>query len=74
MVSPAFKLIFIIFIKFVQILAHKAEHNCRKLPDGFIVGTASASYQVEGAWNESSKYGFDKLRCLFIIMKLPDFI
>lgn len=22
-------------------------------PDGFLIGTASASYQIEGAWNES---------------------
>jgi len=26
-----------------------------RFPDGFIWGTASASYQVEGAWNEDGK-------------------
>nr|ATP16791.1 multidomain GH1 [Lyrodus pedicellatus] len=26
-----------------------------KFPDDFIIGTASASYQIEGAWNESGK-------------------
>lgn len=24
-------------------------------PDGFLIGTASASYQIEGAWNTSGK-------------------
>jgi len=27
-----------------------------KLPDDFFVGFATASYQVEGAWNEDGKF------------------
>ena len=34
-----------------------------KFPDGFMIGTASASYQIEGAWNESGK-------CYFIQVKV----
>ncbi|CAH2240555.1 jg21029 [Pararge aegeria aegeria] len=30
-------------------------HEIRKIPDGLIFGTATASYQVEGAWNEDGK-------------------
>lgn len=32
-----------------------AKKNQRKFPDDFIIGVASASYQVEGAWNENNK-------------------
>lgn len=27
----------------------------KKFPDGFLWGTATAAYQVEGAWNEDGK-------------------
>ncbi|CAK1545959.1 unnamed protein product [Leptosia nina] len=30
-------------------------HEVRKFPEGFLFGTATASYQVEGAWNANGK-------------------
>ena len=27
----------------------------KKFPDGFLWGTATASYQIEGAWNEDGE-------------------
>ena len=32
----------------------------REFPTGFIIGAASASYQVEGAWNENGKSAYVK--------------
>jgi len=29
------------------------EDDTRKLPDGFLLGAATAAYQIEGAWNVS---------------------
>lgn len=38
-------------LSFVAEFTVKAEKN-RKFPDNFTFGCATASYQIEGAWNE----------------------
>lgn len=35
-------------------VAKEAQYK-KEFPAGFIIGAASASYQVEGAWNENRK-------------------
>lgn len=34
------------------------EFLCEQFPDGFYWGTATASYQIEGAWNEDGESDF----------------
>lgn len=48
-----FMLIIIILIVFNS--SDKSADIDYSFPDGFLIGTASSSYQVEGAWNESGK-------------------
>jgi len=37
-------------------IPHKDDHIMGTFPEGFRWATASASYQIEGAWNESGKF------------------
>ena len=39
-------------------LIHKSIAENLSLPDGFLIGAATSSYQVEGAWNVSCKFYF----------------
>ncbi|XP_058794909.1 myrosinase 1-like [Phymastichus coffea] len=48
-----------ILIILISLVIYKTSNGIEEIdytfPDGFLIGTASSSYQVEGAWNESGK-------------------
>lgn len=50
-----------VLISITLSLCYAAHHKddpflYKKFPTGFMWGTATASYQIEGAWNVSGKY------------------
>ena len=45
-----------IFIIWALLPALINGQELNRLPDNLLMGFASASYQVEGAWNEEGKY------------------
>ena len=59
--------IFIILTYASNALAKCIHHNVNlKFPDKFVIGTATSSYQIEGAWNISGKlYTTIILECQF---------
>ncbi|XP_052747121.1 lactase/phlorizin hydrolase [Bicyclus anynana] len=48
-------LLFLAWVAFADCKSSVNRHEIRKIPDGIMFGTATASYQVEGAWNEDGK-------------------
>ena len=40
----------------------------QKFPDGFLWGTATASYQIEGAWNEDGMFILLLVAALFLVI------
>ncbi|CAG9566619.1 unnamed protein product [Danaus chrysippus] len=50
-----------------------SRHEARKIPDHVLFGAATASYQVEGAWNEDG-YGGQSLAPLYNISGYADYM
>ncbi|KAJ8923930.1 hypothetical protein NQ315_006706 [Exocentrus adspersus] len=48
------KLVFVL-VSSLCLLSKADEISNRRFPDDFLIGVASASYQIEGAWNEDGK-------------------
>nr|XP_023020552.1 myrosinase 1-like [Leptinotarsa decemlineata] len=55
MISVATLSLFLLICNICTINADDYEISNQKFPDDFMFGTATASYQVEGAWNEDGK-------------------
>ncbi|OWR46180.1 seminal fluid protein CSSFP001 [Danaus plexippus plexippus] len=52
----AVRLIFLAFVLTVLVGSNEiSRHEARKIPDDLLFGAATASYQIEGAWNEDGK-------------------
>ncbi|XP_052747119.1 myrosinase 1-like [Bicyclus anynana] len=49
------RVLFLAWVAFADCKSSVNRHEIRKIPDGILFGTATASYQVEGAWNEDGK-------------------
>lgn len=42
----------------ITMCASKKAVDLNSFPNGFLIGTASSSYQIEGAWNVDGKLDF----------------
>lgn len=49
------KYLWLFFLIYISGNPVKENNVTRKFPDDFLFGVATASYQIEGAWNDSGK-------------------
>ncbi|XP_050670544.1 myrosinase 1-like [Leptidea sinapis] len=53
--SPMITIFFVVLCQILSPCQAYLQGKVRNLPDGFLLGTATSSYQIEGAWNVDGK-------------------